>query len=58
MGVKAKQELHVFFIHGLLVIGSFRMAEVDDCDSRVAHKDIFTTDISMQYAHAMNGRQC
>jgi len=51
---KEKTKQRIFFIHGSLVIRLFRMAEVDDRNSRVAHEDIFRTDISMKYARAMN----
>jgi len=53
---KEKTEPCIFFIHGFLVIASFRMAEVNDRNSRAAHKDIFPTDISMKNARAMDRR--
>jgi hypothetical protein len=54
---KERPKPHIFFIHSYLVIALFRMAEVNDRNSRVAHKYIFTTDISVNYARAMNRRQ-
>jgi hypothetical protein len=53
---KEKTELCVFFIRGFLVIASFRMAEVDDRNSRAAHEDIFPTDISVKNARTMDRR--
>ena len=48
-------KLCTFFILGFLVIALFRMPKVDDRNSKVAHKDILLTDISVEYASTMNG---
>ena len=53
---KEKTEPCIFFIHGFLVIAKFRMAKVDDRNSRAAHEDIFPTDIPVKYARAMDRR--
>jgi len=53
---KEKTEPCIFFIHGSWSSHRSEWAEVNDRNSRAAHKDIFPTDISMKNARAMDRR--